>query len=218
MEEDNAMCLNARDYKGVCNQGINGVAVYPVEVSTTEVKPIENEAHALLARDYKGISTYGIKGISTYGIKGISTYGINGAAVKVPIRENVKKGYSEATYGDGINLTAVGSHTRRGRIGKGVAQTLDTGCNQGVLVNVDEDTQVYAVWHEGTQSYIAIRKLTPKECFRLQGWTDDYFEKAALVNSDTQLYKQAGNGITVNVVQAIATMINEVKYEGRTDK
>ena len=49
-----------------------------------------------------------------------------------------------------------------------------------------------------------IRNLTPKECFRLQGWTDDYFEKAQLVNSDSQLYKQAGNGVTVNVIKAIA--------------
>ena len=49
-----------------------------------------------------------------------------------------------------------------------------------------------------------IRKLTPKECFRLQGWSDDYFEKAQFVNSDTQLYKQAGNGVTVNVIYEIA--------------
>ena len=49
-----------------------------------------------------------------------------------------------------------------------------------------------------------IRNLTPKEYFRLQGWTDDYFEKAQLVNSDSQLYKQAGNGVTVNVIEAIA--------------
>ena len=53
-------------------------------------------------------------------------------------------------------------------------------------------------------SVIRIRKLTPKECFRLQGWTDDYFEKAQFVNSDSQLYKQAGNGVTVTVIQAIA--------------
>ena len=51
---------------------------------------------------------------------------------------------------------------------------------------------------------IKIRKLTPKECFRLQGWTDDYFEKAEFVNSDSQLYKQAGNGVTVNVIYEIA--------------
>lgn len=51
---------------------------------------------------------------------------------------------------------------------------------------------------------VRIRRLTPKECFRLQGWTDDYFEKAQFVNSDSQLYKQAGNGVTVNVIEAIA--------------
>ncbi|MFR4352460.1 MAG: DNA cytosine methyltransferase [Roseburia sp.] len=51
---------------------------------------------------------------------------------------------------------------------------------------------------------MSIRQLTPKECFRLQGWTDDYFERAALVNSDSQLYRQAGNGVTVSVIYAIA--------------
>lgn len=54
-----------------------------------------------------------------------------------------------------------------------------------------------------------IRKLTPKECFRLQGFPDEMFEKAAFVNSDSQLYKQAGNSVTVNVVQAIAERFNE---------
>jgi site-specific DNA-cytosine methylase len=49
-----------------------------------------------------------------------------------------------------------------------------------------------------------IRKLTPKECFRLQGFPDEYFERAAAVNSNSQLYKQAGNSVTVNVIYAIA--------------
>lgn len=52
-----------------------------------------------------------------------------------------------------------------------------------------------------------LRFFTPKECFRLQGWTDDYFEKAQLVNSDSQLYRQAGNGVTVNVIKAIAEQL-----------
>ena len=56
-----------------------------------------------------------------------------------------------------------------------------------------------------------LRFITPKECFRLQGWTDDYFEKAQLVNSDTQLYKQAGNGVTVNVICAIAEKMETVE-------
>ena len=54
-----------------------------------------------------------------------------------------------------------------------------------------------------------IRRLTPKECFRLQGWEDDYFERAAMVNSDSQLYKQAGNGVTVNVIHEIAVRLNK---------
>lgn len=49
-----------------------------------------------------------------------------------------------------------------------------------------------------------IRKLTPRECFRLQGFPDEYFERAAKVNSDSQLYKQAGNSVTVNVIYEIA--------------
>lgn len=59
-----------------------------------------------------------------------------------------------------------------------------------------------------TESHFRIRKLTPKECFRLQGWTDDYFEKAEQFNSNSQLYKQAGNGVTVNVIEAIGQKIN----------
>ena len=85
-----------------------------------------------------------------------------------------------------------------------MANTLDTSCNQGVFVQISENLKVYAVWYPKKQCYIAIRKLTPKECFRLQGWTDDYFAKAELVNSDSQLYKQAGNGVTVNVIEQMA--------------
>ena len=81
-------------------------------------------------------------------------------------------------------------------------------CNQGIFVQVSEELTVYAVWYEKYQCYIAIRKLTPKECFRLQGWTDDYFEKAQFVNSDSQLYKQAGNGVTVTVIETIARKMN----------
>ena len=81
-------------------------------------------------------------------------------------------------------------------------------CNQGIFVQVSEELTVYAVWYEKYQCYIAIRKLTPKECFRLQGWSDDYFEKAQFVNSDSQLYKQAGNGVTVTVIETIARKMN----------
>lgn len=130
----------------------------------------------------------------------------NQLAVKVA--EATKQGYSECRVGvDSVNLSVPGSKTRRGRVGQEIANTLDTSCNQGIFVQVSEELTVYAVWYEKYQCYIVIRRLTPKECFRLQGWTDDYFEKAAFVNSDSQLYKQAGNGVTVNVIEAIAEKI-----------
>lgn len=123
----------------------------------------------------------------------------HGVALK--IKEATSKGYAEAQEGDSINLSIPESKTRRGRVGKGVANTPDTSCEQGVPV----------IWYDKYKCYIAIRKLTPKECFRLQGWTDEYFEKAEFVNSDSQLYKQAGNGVTVNVVYEIARAIGNVR-------
>lgn len=79
--------------------------------------------------------------------------------------------------------------------------------HKGIYVQLSNEVICYCVWYEKEQCYITIRKLTPKECFRLQGWTDEYFERAAFVNSDSQLYRQAGNGVTVNVVQAIGEKI-----------
>lgn len=73
----------------------------------------------------------------------------------------------------------------------------------GIYVQLADDVIVYGIWYPKYECYIAIRRLTPRECFRLQGWSDEYFEKAALVSSDSQLYKQAGNGVTVNVVEVI---------------
>ena len=101
------------------------------------------------------------------------------------IKEATKKGYKEAYDGDSVNLEQPNSKTRRGRVGNQVAQTLTTSCNQGVVNNY------------------RIRKLTPKECWRLMGFDDEDFEKASQVNSNAQLYKQAGNSIVVQVLEAI---------------
>lgn len=182
-----------------------------------------------------------------------------------------KKGFETATIGDSINIEHPNSETRRGRVGKGVAQTLTTSCNQAVIepqltqvaqlegfesagrvydangisrtiktgggggsktgwYMVEEEQIINPLkgqtefgWHfeqnvfsdesicrtlkssEGSgnkpkiiQGY-RIRRLTPLECFRLQGFPDS-FEKPV---SDTQLYKQAGNTISVPVIQAI---------------
>lgn len=125
--------------------------------------------------------------------------------IAIEVKEATKQGYAECRVGiDSVNFSMPNSKARRGRVGQEIANTLDTSCNQGIFVQVSEELVVYAVWYEKYQCYIAIRKLTPKECFRLQGWSDNYFEKAQFVNSDSQLYKQAGNGVTVTVIKTIA--------------
>ena len=137
--------------------------------------------------------------------KGASNHAGQDSGIAIEAKEATKQGYAECRVGiDSVNFSMPNSKTRRGRVGQEIANTLDTSCNQGIFVQVSEELVVYAVWYEKYQCYIAIRKLTPKECFRLQGWTDDYFKKAEFVNSDSQLYKQAGNGVTVNVIKAIA--------------
>ncbi|HDR4573112.1 DNA (cytosine-5-)-methyltransferase [Bacillus cytotoxicus] len=112
----------------------------------------------------------------------------------VAIREATKQGYVIAEVGDSINVQFPNSKTRRDRVGKGVAQTLETSCNQATL----------------TSSY-RIRKLTPKECFRLQGFPDSEFDKLVGAGiSNSQLYKMSGNAVTVNVIEAIGTRL--LKY------
>lgn len=112
--------------------------------------------------------------------------------VMIRVCEATKKGYAEATVGDYVNLEFPNSKTRRGRVGKQVANTLLTSDNQGVVTET-----------------LKIRKLTPRECWRLQGFPDWAFDKAQEVNSNSQLYKQAGNSVTVNVIKAIAGELEE---------
>lgn len=87
----------------------------------------------------------------------------------------------------------------------GVIYQKPRGNNKGGLHDI-APTLSGSSWQENNQLIyeLKIRKLTPKECFRLQGFPDEYFERAAAVNSDTQLYKQAGNSVTVNVIHEIA--------------
>jgi DNA (cytosine-5)-methyltransferase 1 len=138
---------------------------------------------------------------------------------KIKVKEATKKGYDIAYVGDSINYSVPNSETRRGRVGKGIANTLDTQCNQavlsGVYTGVSPDFQsgpleglsrcLKANKHDaGITDGFRIRKLTPRECWRLQGFPDWAFDKAKEVNSDSQLYKQAGNSVTVNVIYEIA--------------
>lgn len=107
------------------------------------------------------------------------------------IPEATKKGYAIAKDGDGVYINR--PHQKRGCVQDGMIQTLKTSCNDvGVVVS---EPQVI--------NELRIRKLIPKECWRLMGFSDEDFYKAAAVNSDSQLYKQAGNSIVKQVLMAI---------------
>lgn len=108
------------------------------------------------------------------------------------IKQATKQGFAIVRPGGVFDYTFPSSKTRRGRVidsGK-VSPTLETTSTVAKL--------------ESEEKEMKVRRLTPRECFRLQGWSDEYFDRAAFVNSDTQLYKQAGNGVTVNVIYEIA--------------
>lgn len=112
---------------------------------------------------------------------------------KTKVKDTTKKGYTIAGEGDSINLKQPSSSTRRRRVGrrvrkhvgKRIANTLNTSNHQAVVQNY------------------RIRKLTPLECWRLMGFKDEQLRKAEAVCSNSQLYKQAGNSIVVNVMEEI---------------
>ena len=161
-----------------------------------------------------------------------STYykGVAGGRQHIKVISATSKGYEEAREGDTINLSVPSSKTRRGRVGKGVAQTLDTHCNQAVIGytrdskgNVinrsekDECNTLHSSSGQGgnTDQFIKqgrIRRLTPIECERLQGFPDDWtkYGKEKGLISDSQRYKMCGNAVTVDVVKAVAERIKLV--------
>lgn len=179
-----------------------------IDLSYQETE-LTNKARCLQARYNKGIANHKAE--------------VSGVAIPVLTPDRAEKRQNGRRFkDDGEPMFTLTSQDRHGvavepigilrnvrtEYGKEIANTLDTSCNQGIFVQASEELVVYAVWYEKYQCYIAIRKLTPKECFRLQGWPDDYFEKAQFVNSDSQLYKQAGNGVTVTVIETIARKMN----------
>ena len=195
------------------------------------------------------------------------------AQEKIRVPSAVASGYEEAGIGDSINLTALGSKTRRGRVGNGIDQTLDTHCEQAVIPGTwrthkdgegfrevrggdaptipararedgsgqpvvkvlgytrdakgnvtdrnekDECNTIHSSSGQGgnTDQFIKqgrIRRLTPIECERLQGFPDNWTAMGKEMGdiSDTQRYKMCGNAVTVDVVAAVAKNIKEVVY------
>ena len=164
--------------------------LYLIDQSLTGPKLTE-EARCITARYTAGTTKRTAMNSGVLEVQPILTQGIK-------VRNGTKQGYQLANIGDSVDLSYPSSLTRRARVGKGIAHNLSCSCQMGAVV-----------WNGRV---VKIRRLTPKECFRLQGFSDDLFEKAKAVNSDAQLYKQAGNGVTVPVVYAIGCAILSSKY------
>ena len=136
----------------------------------------------------------------------------------ITVKSATKKGYEIATENDSINLSQPNSETRRGRVGKEVAQTLDTACNQAVIIDSTNDfgedkKRIYTETSPTLRSSrfgletitnSKIRRLTPRECFRLMDFPDTF----KMPCSNSQMYKQAGNSIVVNVLAEIINRLN----------
>jgi len=135
----------------------------------------------------------------------------------IKVKSATSKGYEIATEGDSINFSVPNSETRRGRVGKQMAQTLDTACNQEVIIGDFCYSEVFRVRKNGNSPCLKasinsipiinnnyrIRKLTPRECFRLMDFPDTF----KWTVSDSQAYKQAGNSIVVAVLAAIISKL-----------
>ena len=113
------------------------------------------------------------------------------------IRDPSKKGYTEAAPGDSVDLGFPNSRTRAGRVSK---LAHDAASVQGIV-------------ERGGR----IRRLMPRECLRLQGFAEDQIDRLLAITSDAQAYKQAGNSVTVNVIEAIGRRIRAVDEQLRKE-
>jgi DNA (cytosine-5)-methyltransferase 1 len=215
-ENDTASCLNASSGS--------------IDISDNIIK------EGFIRQDTQSSQVYSEDGTSPTLSAGTHGY----AQGYVKVKSATKKGYETATEGDSINFSQPNSETRRGRVGKEVAQTLDTSCNQGVMQKIhnwyDKENKSKEIGDiiqtgqtnmNGQRIYKTgisptlpaenprvvnvlkdynIRKLTPRECFRLMDFPDSFNWTV----SDTQAYKQAGNSIVVNVLAQIINKLNKI--------
>jgi DNA (cytosine-5)-methyltransferase 1 len=171
---------------------------------------------AIDAHYYKGFGIRGNKGRCT--VQGLK------------VKSATKDGYEIAQEGDSINFKNPNSETRLVRVGKQISQTIEVNNQVGVFIGDYRTDEGLRVRKNNCAPCLTasktskkdpsrmpglvgnnhrIRRLTPLECWRLQDFPDEAFFKAQAVNSDTQLYKQAGNSITVRVIQKIIERIYE---------
>lgn len=128
----------------------------------------------------------------------------------IKIRQATEQGYAMCEIGGAVDLNYPTSQTRRGRVienGK-ICPTLTVEYIPNVIELGNPKFYNFVYKIDGEWWLIRIRKLTPKECWRLMGFYDEDFEKAEKVCSNTQLYKQSGNSIVCDCLEAIFSQLN----------
>lgn len=231
---DIANCISARTDRGISNRKSEGTGVLECVPCLTPDRIEKRQNGRRFKED----------GDPSFTLTSQDKHGVLLKEIEwVIVKEATKKGYAVAFLGDSINMEQPNSLTRRGMVGKEVAQTLTCSCNQAVVepnecmmlghIDVEGHDILKRVYDEkgisptiqtcqwGNQepkvyTRYRIRKLTPLECFRLQGFSDTDFQKAESVCSNSQLYKQAGNSITVDVLVYIFKQLfepQEKKFE-----
>ena len=186
---DTARCLTARYTAGMVNHTAMNSAVMEVHPVLTPERMEKRQNGRRMKED--GEPMFTLTSQDRHGVFVCEKVQVDDETL-LRVRNGTKQGYDEAHVGDGICLAYPESPTRRGRVGKGCSQTLDCSGQMGTLMRCGR-----------------IRRLTPRECFRLQGFPDTLFDRAASVNSDAQLYKQAGNAVTATVAFAVAMSLPE---------
>lgn len=155
-----------------------------LESESIPLNPMEDGTCRCLKNQYGKNSIPNFESQGTWGGTGV-----------VHVKQATAQGSTPCRIGGVADLNYPDSKTRRGRVIENgeICPTLTTENIPSVL----EDW----IWEIDGQKYlIRIRKLTPRECWRLMDFSDEDFEKAQAVNSNTQLYKQAGNSIVKNVL------------------
>ena len=180
-------CLQAQIPSGSYNFLEEKIIVNPMEDGTC--RTIKNQYYKTSVPNFETQSSYGASGV--------------GQVIK--IRQADKQGYALCELGGAVDLEYPTSQTRRGRVienGK-ICPTLTTENIPNVIELGNEKFYNFVYKIDDEWWLIRIRKLTPRECWRLMGFSDEDFDNASKVNSNTQLYKQAGNSIVVNVLEEI---------------
>ena len=187
-------CITAREDRGVSNRKAEGTAVLELTNSCIQVGDLNHYNYDEMNRVYSKEGCCPTLRTMQGGdrqprvLEPIAT-----------VTEATKKGYAEIYEGDSVNLEQPNSKTRRGRVGKQVAQTLTTSCNQGIV--------------EATTQNFHVRKLTPNECWKLMGLTKEDCTNAKNIGvADSQLYKQAGNGLVSNCVELLTEHLYKAQY------